>query len=56
LPTGLRLGCKRGKLPQESQKQFLEGVTEAKFRAEMEGKTIQTLLHPGINPINNHQS
>jgi hypothetical protein len=34
----------------------MEGVTEIKFRAEAEGRTIQRLLHPGIHPINNHQT
>jgi hypothetical protein len=34
----------------------MEGVTEAKFGAKMEGKTIQSLLHPGIYPIYNHQT
>ena len=29
----------------------LEGVTVAKFRAEMEGRTIQRLPHPAIHPI-----
>jgi hypothetical protein len=33
-----------------------EGVTETKFGAETEGSTIQRLPHPGINPINNHQT
>jgi hypothetical protein len=33
----------------------MEGVTETKFRAEMEGRTIQK-LHLEIHPINNHQS
>jgi hypothetical protein len=33
----------------------LEGVTETKFVAEPEGKTIQTLPHLGIHHINNHQ-
>jgi hypothetical protein len=33
----------------------MEGVTETKFGAEMEGKTIQRLPHPGIHPIYNHQ-
>jgi hypothetical protein len=33
----------------------MEGVTETKFRAVMEGRTIQRLPHPGIHPINNHQ-
>ena len=32
----------------------MEGVTETKFRAEMEGRTIQRLSHLGIHPINNH--
>ena len=34
----------------------MEGVTETKFGAEMEGKTIQRLPHPGIHPIYNHQT
>ena len=32
----------------------MEGVTETKFRAEMEGKTIQTQPHTGIHPIYNY--
>jgi hypothetical protein len=34
----------------------MEEVTETKFGAEMEGRTIQRLPHPGIHPINNHQT
>jgi hypothetical protein len=34
----------------------MEGVTETKFRAEIEGMTIQRLPHLGIHPINNHQT
>ena len=34
----------------------MEGVTETKFGAETEGKTIQRLPHLGINPIYNHQT
>jgi hypothetical protein len=34
----------------------MEGVTETKFRAEPEGRTIQRLLHLRIHPINNHQT
>ena len=34
----------------------MEGVTETKFRAETEGRTIQRLPHPGIHPINNQQT
>jgi hypothetical protein len=34
----------------------MEGITETKFRAETEGRTIQRLPHPGIHPINNHQT
>jgi hypothetical protein len=34
----------------------MEGVTETKFGAEMEGKTIQRLPYPGIHPIYNHQT
>jgi hypothetical protein len=33
----------------------MEGVTETKFGAETEGRTIQRLPHPGIHPINSHQ-
>jgi hypothetical protein len=34
----------------------MEGVTETKFEAETEGRTIQRLPHPGIHPINHHQT
>jgi hypothetical protein len=34
----------------------MEGVTETKFGAEMEGSTIQRLPNPEIHPINNHQT
>jgi hypothetical protein len=34
----------------------MEGVAETKFRAEMEGRSIQRLPHPGIHPINNQQT
>lgn len=34
----------------------MEGVTEAKFWAETEGRTIQTLTHLGIHPTKNHQT
>ena len=35
----------------------MEGVTETKFRAKTEGKTIiQRLPHLGIHPIYNHQT
>jgi hypothetical protein len=34
----------------------MEGVTETKFGAEMEGRTIQRLSHLGIHPINIHQT
>jgi hypothetical protein len=34
----------------------MEGVTETKFRAKMEGKTIQRLPQLGIHPIYNHQT
>jgi hypothetical protein len=34
----------------------MKGVTETKFVAEMEGRTIQRLPHPGIHPINSHQT
>jgi hypothetical protein len=34
----------------------MEGVTETKFRAKMEGRTIQRMPHPGIHPIYNHQT
>jgi hypothetical protein len=35
---------------------LMEGVTETKFRAETEGRTIQRLPHLEIHPINNHQT
>jgi hypothetical protein len=34
----------------------MEGVTETKFRAETEERTIQRLPHPRIHPIYNHQT
>jgi hypothetical protein len=34
----------------------IEGVTETKFRAETEGRTIQRLPHLGGPSINNHQT
>ena len=34
----------------------MEGVTETKFRAETEGRTIQRLRHLGIHPIYKHQT
>ena len=34
----------------------MEGVTETKFRAKTEGKTIQRLPHLGIHPLYNHQT
>jgi hypothetical protein len=34
----------------------MEGVTETKLRVGTEGRTIQKLPHPGIHPINNHQT
>jgi hypothetical protein len=34
----------------------MEGVTETKFGAEKEGRTIQRLPHLGIHPINCHQT
>jgi hypothetical protein len=37
--AGIRMG---NKIP-------MEGVTEAKFGAEIEGRTIQRLPHPGIH-------
>jgi hypothetical protein len=37
-------------------KLLMEGVTETKFGAEMQVKTIQRLPHPGILPIYNHQT
>jgi hypothetical protein len=30
----------------------MEGVTETKFKAEIEGRTIQRLPNPGIQPLN----
>jgi hypothetical protein len=34
----------------------IEGVTESKFGAEMEGRTIQRLPHLGIHHIDSHQT
>jgi hypothetical protein len=34
----------------------IEAVTQTKFGDEMEGRAIQRLPHPGIHPINNHQT
>jgi hypothetical protein len=33
----------------------MKGVTETKFGAKMEGRTMQRLPHPGIHPIISHQ-
>ena len=35
---------------------LMEGVTETKFGAEMEERTIQRLPHLGIHPVYNHQT
>jgi hypothetical protein len=35
---------------------LMEGVTETKYGAEKEGRTIQRLPHLGIHPIFNHQT
>jgi hypothetical protein len=35
---------------------LMEEVTEKKFGAETEGRTIQKLPHLGIYPINSHQT
>jgi hypothetical protein len=32
------------------------GVTEKKLGAEMEGRTIQSLPHPGNHPLNNQET
>ena len=32
----------------------MEGITETKFGAETEGRTIQILSHPGTHLINRH--
>jgi hypothetical protein len=34
----------------------MEEVTETKFGAESEGRTIQRLPHPVIHPINKYQT
>jgi hypothetical protein len=36
-------------------KRPMEGVTETKFEAKMEGKTMQRLPHLGIHTIISHQ-
>jgi hypothetical protein len=38
-------------LPRIGHKIPMEGVTETKFGAKMEGKTIQRVPHPGIHSI-----
>jgi hypothetical protein len=43
-------------LPRMGNKIPMEGVTETKFGAEKEGRTIQRLPHLGIHPIYNHQT
>jgi hypothetical protein len=43
-------------LLRRGNKILMEGVTETKFGAETEGRTIQRLPCPGILPINNHQT
>jgi hypothetical protein len=43
-------------LPRMGNTITMEGVTKTKFGAEMEGRTIQRLPHPGIQPIYNHQT
>ena len=35
---------------------LMEGVTETKFGDETEGRTTQSLPHPGIHTIINHQT
>jgi hypothetical protein len=35
---------------------LMEGVTETKFGAETEERTIQRLPHLGIHPISNYQT
>jgi hypothetical protein len=34
----------------------MEGLTETKFGAEIEERTVQRLPHLGIHPIYNHQT
>jgi hypothetical protein len=43
-------------LPRMGNKIPMKGVTETKFGAETEERTIHRLPHPGIHPINNHQT
>jgi hypothetical protein len=43
-------------LLRRGNKIFMEGVIETKFGAETEGMTIQRLPHPGVHPINNHET
>jgi hypothetical protein len=45
-----------GLLLRMGNKILMEGVTEIKFGAKMEGKSIQRLSHPGIHSIYNHQT
>jgi hypothetical protein len=43
-------------LLRKGEKTPMEGVTETKFGAETEGRTIQRLPYLGFHPINNHQT
>jgi hypothetical protein len=43
-------------LLRRGNKMPMKGVTETKFRAETERRTTQRLPHPGIHPINKHQT
>jgi hypothetical protein len=43
-------------LLRRGNKMSMEGVTETKFGAETEGRTIQRLPYPGFHPINNHHT
>jgi hypothetical protein len=42
-------------LLRRGNKIHIEGVTETKYGAEIEGMTIQRLFHLGMHPIYNHQ-
>jgi hypothetical protein len=43
-------------LPRMGNKIPMEGVTETKFGAETEERTIQRLFHLQVHPIYNHQT
>jgi hypothetical protein len=52
----MKLKKKKDQSVEMGNKISIEGVTETKFRAEKEGRTIQRPPHPRIHPKYNHQT